>query len=76
MYTVRERQRLWSSWPSRWLMLTSMMDVIFIVTFATFGILMTPLSPLIILSVFVLEIGFAFILDEVKFHAFKCLGLV
>ncbi|PVZ84022.1 divalent cation transporter [Serratia sp. S1B] len=76
MYTVRERRRLWSSWPSRWLMLTSMMDVIFIVTFATFGILMTPLSPLIILSVFVLEISFAFILDEVKFHAFKRLGLV
>ncbi len=75
MYAVRERRRLWSSWPSRWLMATSMADLGWIAVFAGLGILMAPLPWLLIAGVFAAEIGFAFVLDEVKYRAFRRLDL-
>ena len=41
-YVVRDRQRLWSSRPSLWVVLSSAADVLIITTLATAGFLMTP----------------------------------
>jgi H+-transporting ATPase len=65
-YVVRDRQRLWSSAPSRWIIASSAADVAIITLLATQGILMTPLPFEIIAAVFVASIVLAFALDAVK----------
>ena len=60
-YVVRDREHIWSSWPSIWLVLSSVADVLIIGWLATRGVLMAPLP-------FVCRGGcsavFAFFLDE------------
>jgi H+-transporting ATPase len=43
LYAVRERRRMWSPRPSRWVIASSVCDVLIIVALATRGIAMTPL---------------------------------
>jgi H+-transporting ATPase len=76
MYTVRERERLWSSRPSTWLMASSVADVLIIATLATCGILMTALPIVIVLGVLLSAVGFAFVLDAVKAAIFTRLRMV
>ncbi len=74
LYVVRERRRLWSSRPSLWLALSSVVDILIIVAMAANGILMAPLSLSIILGVLFAATAFAFVLDGVKaavFHTLK-----
>src|SRR5579862_1548200 len=44
VYLVRERGPFWRSRPSRWLMLSSLIDLIVVAAMATLGVLMTPVS--------------------------------
>jgi len=74
-YVVRERRRLWSSRPSRIVLASSVADLSIIGTLAVSGILMAPLSPLIILGVFAVAVVFAFIMDAVKFAIFRKLNM-
>jgi H+-transporting ATPase len=75
-YVVRERRRLWSSWPSRIVIASSIADLAIIPTMAMFGILMAPLPVSVVLGVFAVSLALALVLDEVKVAIFSWLGMV
>jgi len=74
-YVVRERRRLWSSWPSRWVVLSSIADVLIISVLATRGWLMSPLPLSLIAMVLAGAVTLAFVLDMVKAVAFARLKI-
>jgi H+-transporting ATPase len=65
-YTNRERRHLWSSRPSRWVLASSVLDLLIAATFATVGILMVPLPAAVVAGVLAAATAFAFALDAVK----------
>jgi H+-transporting ATPase len=69
-YVVRERRHIWSSWPSAWLLLSSIVDIFIIAALATGGWLMAPLPLSTVAGVLIAAIVFAFILDAVKTAVF------
>jgi len=66
VYVVRERGRFWSSLPGTTLLIASLCDLIVVSGLATLGILMTPVSPLLIGLTFALALVFMLLLDQVK----------
>jgi H+-transporting ATPase len=73
-YTNRDRERIGSTRPSRWLVLSSVVDLLIASTLATFGIAMAPLSIVVVGSTLAAAVVFAFILDFAKvpvFHRLK-----
>ena len=74
-YTNRERQRMGSARPSRWLMGSSVIDVLIASTLAICGIAMAPLPKLVVAAIFVAAVVFAFILDFVKVPVFNRLNI-
>jgi H+-transporting ATPase len=71
IYVIRSRRRLWSSpHPSRWLMCSSVTDVLIGSTLALCGILMTPLPLLAVLGTLVGAIVFALLADLLKVPVF------
>jgi len=74
-YTNRERQRLGSARPSRWLIASSVADVLIASTLATHGIAMSPLPILAVGEILVSAALFAFILDVAKVPVFRSLGI-
>jgi hypothetical protein len=52
-------------------MLTSMAAILVVSLFASFGILMAPISPLLILGVFALVVTCSVLLDFVKIQVFR-----
>ena len=62
-YVVRERRRIWSSRPSRIVLASSIVDVLLVPSLAMFGMLMAPLSPWTVASLFLGATGFALLLD-------------
>jgi len=70
-YTNRERQRLGSARPSRWLIGSSVVDVLIASTLATCGIAMAPLPILVVGGILVAAAVFACILDVAKVPVFK-----
>jgi len=76
MYAVRARGRIWSSpRPSRWLVLSSVADLVIAVTLAGFGWLMLPLPLWVLGSVLAGAFAFAFALDLVKVSVFARLKI-
>ena len=71
LYVSRERLHLWNSWPSRWMMLSSLADLAIIATLSLNGILMSPLPPAILAGLLAAAIMFAFVLDAVKLTMFR-----
>ncbi|HTT01863.1 MAG TPA: HAD-IC family P-type ATPase [Steroidobacteraceae bacterium] len=65
-YVVRERRQLWSSRPSIWVMLSSIVDILIITLLAGFGILMHALSWDVIGAVLGASMVFAVLLDSIK----------
>jgi H+-transporting ATPase len=74
-YVARERRHLWSSWPSRWLILSSVADVAIISTLATRGILMAPLPGMVVGAVLAGAFAWAFLLDVIKLAVFARLKM-
>ena len=73
-YTNRERRHLWSSWPSVWLLVSSLADLLIASTLAIGGIAMTALPWWVVTSTLAAAAGFAILLDFVKvpvFHRLK-----
>jgi H+-transporting ATPase len=66
VYVVRERGRFWSSLPGRSLLVASLCDLLVVSGLAALGILMTPVSPLLIGLTFALALVFMLLLDQVK----------
>ena len=75
-YVVRDRQRLWSSKPSRWVVLSSVADVLIITCLAASGYLVAALPLVLIAGILGAAIVFAFVLDRVKVAVFARLKMV
>jgi H+-transporting ATPase len=75
LYVVRERRRLWSSRPSLWLMVSSVVDVGIIATLALGGILMTALPVSTVAATMAAAVVFAFAIDIVKVAIFARLRM-
>jgi H+-transporting ATPase len=75
VYLVRERGRFWRSAPSRWLLLASLADIAVVTVLAAHGIFMAALPlPLVAWLLLVLAI-YLNLVDRLKVHLFKRLGL-
>ncbi len=74
-YNNRERQRLWSSRPSVWLVASSAADILIAVTLALGGIAMTALPIWIVFATLVATAVFAALLDFVKTPLFRRLEI-
>jgi H+-transporting ATPase len=74
-YNNRERRRLWSSRPSRWVVLSSVADVLIASTLSVAGIAMQPLPVIIVAGTLAAAIAFAVIFDFVKVPAFRRLRI-
>ena len=75
VYLVRERNRLWHSLPSRWLILSSAADVVVVSLMATSGILMAPISWSLVSSLLAIVLVFLFVIDGLKVHVFRHFGV-
>jgi H+-transporting ATPase len=75
-YLVRARRRIWAPpHPSRWLVLSSVADLLAASTLAACGWLMKPVPLWALVSVLAGAIIFAFIVDGVKVPVFKRLRI-
>jgi H+-transporting ATPase len=74
-YTNRARHHLWSTPPSRWLVLSSVVDLLIASTMANRGLAMAPLSLTVIGAVLAGAVVFAFVVDFVKIPVFKRLEI-
>jgi H+-transporting ATPase len=74
-YTNRERQRIWSSRPSSWLIGSSVADLTIASTLAIFGIAMAPLPIFVVGGILVAAVVFAVIVDFVKVPVFHRLRI-
>ena len=71
VYLVRARGPFWRSRPSRWLLLSSVMDLLVVAVMATAGILMTPVAPGLI-AVLLAVVGlYLLVLDGLKVRIFR-----
>ena len=75
-YTNRARRRLWSTAPSRWLVLSSAVDLLIASTMANWGLAMAPLPSVVIGAALVGAVAFAFLVDFVKVPVFRHLEIV
>ena len=76
MYAVRARERIWSfPHPSRWLVLSSVADLVIALALAGCGWLMSPLPFSVLGGVFAGAFAFAFALDLVKVPVFRRLNI-
>jgi H+-transporting ATPase len=66
LYVVRERRRMWGSWPSRWLLASSIADLGIVSTLAVSGTLMAPLAFKAVAAVAAASLGFGIALDQIK----------
>ncbi len=66
LYAIRERQRLWSM-PSRWLVVSSVADILIASTLAACGIVMTALPVIVVAGVLAAAVAFACVVDVAKF---------
>jgi H+-transporting ATPase len=75
VYLVRERNRLWHSLPSRWLIFSSLADVVVVSLMATHGILMAPISWSLVAALSVAVLVFLLGIDVLKVHLFRRFGV-
>ena len=71
VYLVRERRHFWDSLPGHWLLMTSAAAVVTVGLFATFGILMAPISPVLILGLLAVVLICLVPLDLLKIWLFR-----
>jgi H+-transporting ATPase len=74
-YTNRARQHLWAIAPSRWLVLSSALDLLIASTMASLGLAMAPLSLAIVAVTLAGAVAFAFLVDFVKVPIFRRLKI-
>jgi H+-transporting ATPase len=65
LYALRSRQGLWTT-PSRWLVLSSVADVLIAASLAACGIGMTALPLMVVAAVLAAAVAFAFVADIAK----------
>jgi H+-transporting ATPase len=75
VYLVRERRHFWQSRPSRWLLLATLLDIAVVSLMASQGILMAAISPALIAGVLAVALVYLVMLDYLKIHLFRRVGL-
>ena len=75
VYLVRERRHFWSSLPSRWLLASSLLDLLIVSVMATQGILMAPISPGLVGGVLLLILLYLAVVDFLKIKTIQCFHL-
>ena len=71
VYLVRERGHFWQSRPSDGWSVASIADLAVVALMATIGILMTPVSPLLIAELLAVVAIYLLILDQLKVLIFR-----
>jgi H+-transporting ATPase len=74
-YMNRERRRIWSSRPSRWMIGSSVIDVLIASTLAVSGLGMTRLPLPVVVGMLLAAAVFAFIMDFAKVPVFNRLQI-
>ena len=75
IYAIREREHLWSSRPSIWLLASSVADILIAAALAIMGLAMAPLPPLIVGGTLLAATALALVLDLVKIPVFARFGI-
>ncbi|MGB5949937.1 MAG: plasma-membrane proton-efflux P-type ATPase [Parvibaculum sp.] len=75
VYLVRERGPFWRSRPSRWLVASSLADLVVVTAMAATGILMAPVSLTLIVPLLLVVAVYLFILDHLKVRIFRRLAV-
>jgi H+-transporting ATPase len=75
-YTNRERRHIGSSPPSRWLIASSVVDLLIASTLAVCGIAMAPLPLVVVGGILIAAAVFAVIVDFAKVPVFHRLGII
>ena len=70
IYAIRSRRRLWGLRPTKWLVLSSIADLLIISTLAVRGIAMAPLPLYVIACEFAGALVFGLVLDSIKIPVF------
>jgi H+-transporting ATPase len=71
VYLVRERRHFWQSRPSRWLLLSTIADILLVSLLAVQGWLMAPISPLLIAVLLALSGLYLVGADTLKMALFR-----
>jgi H+-transporting ATPase len=71
VYLVRERGHFWQSRPGRWLLLSSGADIAAVSFLAAKGILMAPISPVLIAGLLAVVALYLVLVDFVKIRIFR-----
>jgi H+-transporting ATPase len=75
VYLIRERGHFWRSWPSRWLIGSSIADIAVVATMAVNGILMAPLRPILVAALLAVVAIYMLVLDQLKVPVFRRFGI-
>ncbi len=75
IYLVRERKYFWNSRPSKWMLIGTTLDILVVGLMATRGILMAPVSPVLVIELFGIISVFLVLLDFIKTPIFSKLNL-
>ena len=76
LYAIRSRKWLWSApHPSHWVVFSSIADILIASALAVFGLLMVPISLLLVVQVFAVAIVYGFLVVTVKFPVFRYLKI-
>ena len=71
VYLVRERGHFWQSRPSAWLVGSSIIDLAVVIFMATKGVLMAPVSPVLITWLLVVVVLYLLVVDQFKALIFR-----
>jgi H+-transporting ATPase len=71
MYAVRGRGHFWGPRPGRWVVLSSVGDLLIISLLAWRGILMSPVSATVLGALLLASLAFAAVLNAVKIPVFR-----
>lgn len=75
IYLVREREHFWHSRPSRWLAVSSGVDVMVVMVLAWRGVMMTSIGLVPLSVVLVTSVVYLFLVDSLKGWIFRFAGL-
>ena len=75
IYAIRSRRHLWGLRPTKWLVLSSMADILIISILAVRGVAMAPLPLSVIACEFAGALVFGLVLDSIKIPVFARLGI-
>ena len=75
IYLVREREHFWHSRPSRWLAVSSGVDVMVVMLLAWRGVMMTSIGLVPLSVVLGTSVVYLFLVDSLKGWIFRFAGL-